>query len=287
MIIAKVNGESITDVDARLELSRLVHLHHRGFSLNEIKSALIQHLIDHKLINQLAIKENIDISSDDSEYNYLEFLLNFDTHENYQQFLSFHSFNEEQIRNYLTSIFRIKCFISKILSKELQSNEELISDVLNDFNDCLCDAESVRISHILIKRKDDFGKKKIFEIYQKIKSNEDFSNLAGECSECESKCLGGDMGFIRKGELLPEIDKIAFKMKINEISEPFESNYGYHVIMVTDKKTYEKKSIDDVKEAFIIRVCKLEAELKIVKFLRKIRQGANIEVFQSEIERLN
>ena len=155
MIIAKVNDEYITDIQAKLELTRLVHLQHQGFSIFELKNNLIQHLINHCLINQIAKKQNFDISDDESEEVYIEFLLNFDSLEYYRQFLDFHAFNENQIKEYLRSIYRVKNYIKILLSKEMHSNENLINDVLDDFKDCIKEEKAVRISHILIKKTDE------------------------------------------------------------------------------------------------------------------------------------
>jgi len=281
MIIAKVNEEYITDIEAKLELTRLVHLQKQGFSLFDLKEKLIQHLINHCLINQLAKQQNFDISDDETEEAYIEFLLKFDSSENYEQFLHFHSFNEAQIKEYLKSVYRVKYYINKVLSKEMNASKDVINQVLEDFKDCIREEKAVRISHILIKRKDEVGKNKIEEIYKKIKNKDSFSQLALNCSECKSNCSGGDMGFIHKGELLPEIDEVAFSMKINEISKPFLSKYGYHIIMVTDIKKYEKKCYDNFKDAILKRTIAIEAEIKINKFFKELRNNSVIKIYDN------
>lgn len=280
MIIAKVNEEYITDKEAKLELTRLVHINHQGFSLGDIKNTLIQHLINHSLINQIAKKQNFDITDDETEEVYIEFLLNFDSLECYNQFLSFHSFNENQVKDYLKSIYRVKSFINKILTKEMQSNKSVINEILDDFNDCIKEEKAVRISHILIKRTDDIGEKKVNDVFKKLKDKDSFYNLALDCSDCKSNCSGGDMGFIRKGELLPEIDDVAFSLNLNQISKPFKSKYGYHIVMVTDIKKYEKKCYENFKDALIKRTLTLEAELRINKFFKEIRRNADIVIYK-------
>jgi peptidyl-prolyl cis-trans isomerase D len=111
--------------------------------------------------------------------------------------------------------------------------------------------EQVRASHILLKTegKDDAAvKKQAEELLAKVKSGADFAKLATEFSQDDaSKIKGGDLDFFGKGQMVPEFDKAAFSMKPGEISDLVKTQYGYHIIKVTDKKDATTKSIDEVR----------------------------------------
>ena len=111
--------------------------------------------------------------------------------------------------------------------------------------------EQVRASHILLKTegKDDAAvKKQAEELLAKAKAGADFAKLASQYSEDEvSKAKGGDLDFFPKGQMVPEFDKVAFSLKPGEISDLVKSQYGYHIIKVTDKKPATKKSLDEVR----------------------------------------
>jgi peptidyl-prolyl cis-trans isomerase D len=111
--------------------------------------------------------------------------------------------------------------------------------------------EQVRASHILLKTegKDDAAvKKQAEDLLAKAKSGADFAKLATQYSEDEaSKVKGGDLDFFPKGQMVPEFDKAAFALKVGEISDLVKSQYGYHIIKVTEKKTAAKKSLDEVR----------------------------------------
>jgi peptidyl-prolyl cis-trans isomerase D len=111
--------------------------------------------------------------------------------------------------------------------------------------------EQVRASHILLKTegKDDAAvKKQADDLLAKAKAGADFAKLATQYSEDEaSKVKGGDLDFFPKGQMVPEFDKVAFSLKPGEISDLVKSQYGYHIIKVTDKKTASKKSLDEVR----------------------------------------
>jgi peptidyl-prolyl cis-trans isomerase D len=111
--------------------------------------------------------------------------------------------------------------------------------------------EQVRASHILLKTegKDDAAvKKQAEDLLAKVKAGADFAQLATKYSEDDaSKVKGGDLDFFPKGQMVPEFDKAAFSMKVGEISPLVKTQYGYHIIKVTDKKPATTKSLDEVR----------------------------------------
>lgn len=111
--------------------------------------------------------------------------------------------------------------------------------------------EQVRASHILLKTegKDDAAvKKQAEELLAKVKAGADFAQLATKYSEDDSsKVKGGDLDFFPKGQMVPEFDKTAFSMKPGEISDLVKTQYGYHIIKLTDKKAAVTKPLEEVR----------------------------------------
>jgi peptidyl-prolyl cis-trans isomerase D len=111
--------------------------------------------------------------------------------------------------------------------------------------------EQVRASHILLKTdgKDDAAvKKQAEELLARAKSGADFAKLATQYSEdTSSKVKGGDLDFFPKGQMVPEFDKVAFSLKPGEISDVVKSQFGYHIIKVTDHKAATKKTLEEVR----------------------------------------
>jgi peptidyl-prolyl cis-trans isomerase D len=100
--------------------------------------------------------------------------------------------------------------------------------------------EQVRASHILLKTegKDDAAvKKQAEDLLKQAKGGADFAELAKKFSEDEgSKTQGGDLNFFEHGKMVPEFDAVAFKLNPGEISDLVKSQFGYHIIKVTEKK---------------------------------------------------
>jgi parvulin-like peptidyl-prolyl isomerase len=74
----------------------------------------------------------------------------------------------------------------------------------------------------------------IDEIHTRLKKGEDFAKLAGEYTEDPgSKETGGQYEHVTPGMMVPEFDKVTFELGLNEISEPFLTEFGYHIVTVT------------------------------------------------------
>lgn len=89
----------------------------------------------------------------------------------------------------------------------------------------------IRASHILVSSLD-LAKK----IKKELKDGKEFQVLAKKYSTCPSSANGGDLGYFGKGQMVKEFENAAFSLKVGEISEPVKTQFGYHLILVTDKK---------------------------------------------------
>ncbi len=89
----------------------------------------------------------------------------------------------------------------------------------------------VRASHILVSTEDEANK-----LREEIISGKDFAAVAAEYSNCPSGAAGGDLGFFGKGMMVKPFEDAAFSLEIGEISQPVQTQFGWHLIVVTDKK---------------------------------------------------
>ena len=154
--------------------------------------------------------------------------------------------------------------------------------------------EQVGASHIIIKRIEDEdkklsdekkaeAKKKAEEVLAKAKAGEDFSELAKEYSQdTVSAKNGGDLGFFKKGEMVKPFEEAAFSMKVGEISDLVESDFGYHIIKVTDKED-RQKTFDEVKET----IRKTLQDEKCDAQVEKLKEEAKVEKNEEILEKVN
>ncbi|MGZ3690769.1 MAG: peptidylprolyl isomerase [Pseudobdellovibrio sp.] len=110
--------------------------------------------------------------------------------------------------------------------------------------------EQVKASHILIKAdaQNDAAAKTKAEAVLKRVQKEDFGKVAAEVSDDPgSKAKKGDLGFFGHGQMVPEFEKAAFSLPVGKISDLVKSNFGYHIIKVTDKKAATKANFETAK----------------------------------------
>lgn len=89
----------------------------------------------------------------------------------------------------------------------------------------------VRAQHILVRNAADAVK-----IKKEIENGGSFEYYAQKYSLCPSGQKGGDLGYFKRGDMVPEFEKKAFSMNVGEISNPIRTNFGWHIIRVIDKR---------------------------------------------------
>jgi len=141
--------------------------------------------------------------------------------------------------------------------------------------------EQSQIRHILIKtteiKDSDTAKQQLIKIRQQIVAGADFATIATAVSEDPgSAAKGGDLGWTGPGIFVPEFQAVADSLPIGQLSEPFQSPFGWHILEVMGRRTYD--TTDDIqrREAIMaIRNAKLEEETEL--WVRRIRDEAFVE----------
>ena len=147
-------------------------------------------------------------------------------------------------------------------------------------------AEQVRASHILVALQKDAEesvvaeKKKAAEaIVARVKAGEAFDKLAAELSEDPSaKQNSGDLNFFTKEQMVPEFSQVAFSMKKGDLSDPVRSQFGFHVIQVTDRKDGEKMTLESVKPQLLIFLNRQKHDQEVQRLLQTVREKADVQV---------
>ncbi|XVN40513.1 MAG: peptidylprolyl isomerase [Rickettsia endosymbiont of Argas persicus] len=161
-------------------------------------------------------------------------------------------------------------------------NDKMFNDEYNKYISNLKDKEQIKVAHILVK-----SQEKANELKNKLSKGANFAKLAEENSmDTASKANGGVIGFIllnQPGQLVPEFEKKAFSLKVNEVSAPVKTDFGWHIIKVLEKKpvpipTKEeaKATIDNILAAELLKkyISDLEAKADLKIMLPKTNSEA-------------
>jgi len=128
--------------------------------------------------------------------------------------------------------------------------------------------DSVRASHILLP-----AEQQAVDIIAEIKAGKSFEDAATEYSVCPSKDNGGDLSYFSRGQMVPEFEEAAFALEIGEMTEvPVKTQFGYHVIKLTDRKETQTIPYDAIKDNarnFLLREKQNKAFIGKVEDLKK------------------
>lgn len=171
--------------------------------------------------------------------------------------------------------------IGRLVDQEIKSkiviSEQDIDAYLTQ-NKEVFQSEGFNISHIFLKTSSD--KKEIedkaMQIYKKIKAGENFSDIARQYSEDISARAGGELGFIKKSEFSEEFLSILSNMNVGDISEPFWSKSGIHIIKLNDKREF--KNQQEVREFVKKKLFDERLDKQYKQWVKGLRERAYIEV---------
>ena len=174
-----------------------------------------------------------------------------------------------------------KVLMQAFLSKYVQENlkEENIKASYNNFIADETSREEIKASHILMDTESE-----AIDVINMLNNGDDFAELAKNKSTGPSGPSGGDLGWFKRGQMVPPFEKAAFSLNKNEITQrPVQTQFGWHVIKIFDKRIPEAPSYENMKSKLI-----QDLERKIVsKKIQDLRNDALIEkLSSSELEPL-
>lgn len=249
---------------------------------------LVDSIIQEELLSQEAKKQSLTIDESELKNNVDQWKNSIKKDTTAKEYYEKNGITEEVV----TDVFKEQMNISALEANYAKNNpvtQEEIDKYYNEHKSEYTNAQ-VKASHIIIKTQNDDGtemsqdkvdsaKKQIDEIYAKIKAGEDFAKLAKQYSQDASKDAGGDLGFFSKGQMVKEFEEVAFSMKVGEVSEPFKTKYGYHVVKLTDKK----EDTTDPKQVKEFLKGTLQQE-KFTKYVEELKKAAKITKDEKVVE---
>jgi len=263
-IVARVFNHEIKLKDIEYECLRCK----KQATTENVKSAL-NRLIDRCLLYEQAIISGIIVTDIEYDNALLELI-----EEDEPLGLPSEAIQKLSARELETKLKRklyIQKYIKSIYPKDVTAISPKLHELYEENKDIFLSVGSVKCSHILIRDGED-AERKANDIRASITSAEDFVRISISCSDCPSNATCGDLGWFPRGKMIPEIDEVAFNMNIGEISQPFKSAYGYHILMLTDKKEPACIPFEDIKDSLHARMRHIECEFIINKHILELRQ---------------
>lgn len=245
-VIATIDGIEVTQSDLKLALDNL-DPQLAQLPDDQKKLAALSTVIDAKLIAEKARAEKIDDTADFK--NRLEFIVDRELHNAY-------------FKKHVVDVVT-EADVKARYDKEVSA---------------LPPVEEVRARHILVKTEDEAK-----TVIKELGEGKDFAELAKAKSTDPNKSDGGDLGYFKKGMMVPEFEQAAFAMAKGDVSkEPVKTQFGFHVIKVEDKRNAPPPAFEQVKD----QVKQIVMRDKYMEVLKATKTAAKIKIDDPALQKL-
>lgn len=197
-------------------------------------------MISDEIIRQEAKKADITVTQDEIDAEMAVYEENYGGAEGLASAIETSGMTMEDLENEMETYLKIE----KLIGPDIEITDEAIQTYFEENKAALGQSAEVEASHILTETKEQAE-----EVAKKLADGGDFAKLAAEYSiDTATAENGGELGSFGEGEMAAEFEKAAFAMKPDEISEPVETEFGFHVIKVTGKTEAAEATLEGSKE---------------------------------------
>ncbi len=164
----------------------------------------------------------------------------------------------------------------EILFSDITVTESELIEFYNNNKEEFFMPDMVRASHILVDSREEAK-----SLIERIGQGEDFAGLAMQFSTCPSGQNGGDLDYFQRGQMVKEFEDAAFALEPGSISEIVETDFGYHIIKVTDKKQEGIASFEEARESLEYYLYSDLQQNAYLEYIESLRGKADIQIFMS------
>jgi peptidyl-prolyl cis-trans isomerase C len=289
--VALVNGEAITREALEFETQRMLQqLASQGQVPSEemmpqLRQDVLNRMIEEELLYQDSQTKEITVPEARVEKEIASIRERFPNEEEYKAALAGIDLSEEDLARKISRGVAIETLIKEHVVQEVSVSEEE-SRAFYDQNESMFEKpEQVQARHILIKTESDAdeaqkaeARRKIEDVRKKAVAGEDFATLAKDYSEGPSNARGGDLGYFSRGQMVKPFEDVAFALEKDAISEVVETQFGYHIIQVTDHQPASVVAYDTARRQIAERLKQEKSRRQIRDYIETLREKAEIEI---------
>ena len=256
-VVASVNGEDIT----KDELYELM--------VKQNGKQALDSLISQKVIELEAKKQKIAVSDEDIQKEMEKYYQAYGSEAEFNQALEMGGYTLDDVKKEL--VLNLK--INKLLEPRIKITEEDSKTYFEENKEQFAQQKQVKASHILVETEE-----KANEIKKKLAEGQDFAQLAKENStDTQNKDKGGDLGFFGSGDMVKEFEEAAFALKVGEISAPVKTEFGYHIIKVTEVKEAQEANYEQNKSKIKETLFAEKAQAEYGVLMQELQKDYKIE----------
>jgi len=247
-VLAKVNDEVITLAEFQAKIDKLPP-YYKALAAGQ-KDKFLDEIINEKLFLREAHKHGIDRNKD--------------------------------VRDLIEEA-KSKIVISKFIEDQLSKNIKIADKEMEDYYKLhkkeFITPDKYKASHILVSTEADAKK-----VLDRLNKGEDFAKVAKEASIDPSKTNGGDLGYFTEGQMIPDFESACFKLKPGQTSGIVKTQFGYHIIKLTDKKLSETKTLSEVSGQIKTRLTDMKKMENLQAVIKQLRANSKITINKDLLE---
>ncbi|GBE00611.1 foldase protein PrsA 1 precursor [bacterium BMS3Abin08] len=287
-VVAMVNGAAITKAELDVMTNRLLpqifyHGHVSPEKKKKVEKKALESLINEELLFQEAQRQGLKAKKSDVRERLDRIKGKYPSEEAFNEAMKKNNITVAMLKEKIKKTLLVRSIIEKEVKVSL--SDKKLSDYFNNNKEKFSVPESVKLRYLWVKfdpSVPDFRKKaraKAEEAYSKIKAGEDFAKVAWSYSDDMSRVKGGDVGFIHRGRMASEVEDAAFSLKVGQVSKIIETDTGYHILKVEDRRPSRQLSLKEVKDKLRRELTGSMQKKRMNELIKRLRAGAKIEYF--------
>lgn len=276
-VAATVNGEVIYINELNGEVDTLAKQY--GLDLGtadgarqraEISRVVLDQLIEQRLVLQEARRNTAMPTETQVDSQLQEIKRNFPTASDFELALAQRNLTLTALKDRLRTTLAVRNLMGKVAPVTVTDAE--IEQYFREHRKEFDRSEQVHVKHILL---DDENQARL--VLAKLRRGESFDDLARQYSKDPgSRPQGGDLGFVSRGQLVPEFERVAFALQPKQISDIVKTQYGYHLIQVLERRPPEPATLDQARDQIRTMLLSSKQEAAFQEWLKTIKTQAKI-----------
>jgi parvulin-like peptidyl-prolyl isomerase len=252
--LAKVGNTTITQADYDKEFKTLPEYAQQLFSDEQGKQKFLDEIVNKEILYQEALKKGLDKTPD----------------------------FQKKLEDFKKITLVTQLFEKEIISKAKVSDQDA-KDYYDKHKEEFVPTTQIKASHILVKTEDEAKK-----VLERLKKGEKFADIAKAVSiDAGSAKNGGDLGYFSKGQMVPEFEKAAASLNVDDISVPVKTQFGYHIIKVTDKKKGAPIEFEKIKDMIVQKLSGEKQKGAFEQYVGDLKKNYKVEINKDALAKVS
>ncbi|WP_319559922.1 peptidylprolyl isomerase [Marispirochaeta sp.] len=254
----------------------------------ELQQAVLTQMVERRLLLHEAEQSGIELDQEEFEAEFASIKTQFPNDEAFAAALSQRGYTEEMFKAEMAEIMQLQAFLEQEISSKITINEDDLKAFYKENPEYFAQNESVNASHILIQVDEDADEAEEAEAYgrmediaSRVAAGEDFAELAKEYSEGPSAPRGGDLGSFQRGSMVQAFEDTAFALEPGGVSDIIRTEFGFHIIKVTDRNAGGTLEFEDARDAIETFLRQEKEQEAVAAYVQELKEKYTLETPES------